>query len=576
MVCLTAYGIARRLSVAESGQAGDRARRGLAWVDSWVDWALPRGLMIALGVACVWLLAAWVPHYLTWPLSRDEDTFAVLAMSWDHGILPYRDIRAYNFPGETYLFWMLGKVFGWGRIVPFYAVDAGCVVVLGGVLVGWSRKTLGGILPGLVGYLAFLSFYLNQLFEITGERDWHTAFLMTVGIMILQAVPGPVRWPRYLSALTTAMALSIRPHAVLFLPAMLAALVEREDSPEMRWPARIRNALTWSLWLALFSAMAFAPLFLAGIADDFVRGLRVASYGGPYNKATRVDALREFIDQFRYVRLDVPLVVTFLLAASPKHRLSRMSRTWCLAWMGALVYRSIHPVLHLYLIHPVLLVASITWAFPVYCLLSTRRLAQPVLVLAMLMLTYEILPAYPYMCSLSDSFYALRFFALGKAPPRSPLGSMKPFPRSALKSTIPGPWDHYCALLDYIRRTTSPRTMVANVLNQYPYSTVNGPTGRLSPFLAESGVCWMAWVKIDVDPEFADALEHAEDSVAVWFPHETSGEPNMQFEKVHAVIRKYYEPAARFGKIEVWTRKADGRVRTSRWEAVTPGVKAMD
>ncbi len=86
----------------------------------------------------------------------------------------------------------------------------------------------------------------------------------------------------------------------------------------------------------------------------------------------------------------------------------------------------------------------------------------------------------------------------------------------------------------------------------------------------------MAWVNIDVDPEFADALERAEDSVAVWLPHETSGEPNMQFEKVHAVIRKYYEPAAQFGKIEVWTRKADGRVRTSRSEAVTPGVKAMD
>ncbi len=176
------------LGWTESGQAGDRARRGLAWVDSWVDWALPRGLVIALGGECLWLLAAWVPHYLTWPFSRDEDTFAVLAMSWDHGILPYRDIRAYNFPGETYLFWVLGKVFGWGRTVPFYAVDAGCVVLLGGVLVVWSRKRLGGILPGLIGYLAFLSFYLNQLFEITGERDWHTAFLVTVGIMILQAV----------------------------------------------------------------------------------------------------------------------------------------------------------------------------------------------------------------------------------------------------------------------------------------------------------------------------------------------------------------------------------------------------
>ena len=35
-----------------------------------------------------------------------------------------RDILAYNFPGQIYHFWALGKVFGWGRTVPLYAVKA--------------------------------------------------------------------------------------------------------------------------------------------------------------------------------------------------------------------------------------------------------------------------------------------------------------------------------------------------------------------------------------------------------------------------------------------------------------------
>jgi hypothetical protein len=555
VVVLIAYGVARWLASAgpEGGEAVDRARRGLAVVDLWVDSAFQRGLVIILGGECLMLLASWVPHYLSWPFSRDEDTFAVLAISWDHGILPYRDIRAFNFPGAIYQFWVLGKVFGWGRTVPFYAADAACVVLLGGVLVFWSRKRLGGTVPGLVGYLAFLQFYLNLGFGITGERDWHTVFLVTVGILILQAVPG--RWPRLLAALTTAMALAIRPHAVLFLPAMIAAVMEREDSSGAGWPGRIRNALTWCLWLALFSAMAFAPLVLTGIADDFVRGFLFASYGGPYHKATAFDGLSVFLDQFQNWRLDVPLAVTLLLAVLPKHGLSRITRTWCLAWLGALVYRSVHPVHHVYLIHAVFLVASITWAFPAYCLLSTRRVSRPVLVLAVLILAYEVLPDCPTKCSLEDSVYAIRSLALGKMPVEPPLGCMNPYFRVPHSKPGPTAWNNYCTLLDYLRRTTSPRTMVANILNRYPYEALNGPTGRLSPFLAESGICWMVTVNTDVDPQFADALERADDSVAVWLPHRIDGEPRMRYEKVHAVVRKYYEPAARFDQIEVWRRK---------------------
>ena len=53
---------------------------------SLANYDLYRALSIILGIVCGVLLAAWVPHYLTWPWSRDEDTFSVLAMSWDRGV----------------------------------------------------------------------------------------------------------------------------------------------------------------------------------------------------------------------------------------------------------------------------------------------------------------------------------------------------------------------------------------------------------------------------------------------------------------------------------------------------------
>ena len=320
-VFLMTYVITRRFKVSEpaAGRVAKLARRELALIDWLVDRAWDGGLAMVVGLVCIGFLIAWVPHYLTWPWSGDEDTYAVLALSWDRGILPYRDIRTFNVPGETYVMWGFGKVFGWGRTVPFYALDASCVVLLGVVLVAWSRRKLDGALPGLVGYLAFLGYYLNMSYENTGERDWHTAFLVCSGLLIAQAWPG--RWSRIASALTTAMAFSFRPHAVLFLPALAAAVLEPEPSSGPAPNGKARIVLEWFLWLGVFVAMVFAPVVAAGIADDLIREIRVAAYGGPYSTATPVGAIKRFLAQLRDWRTDVPLAATLLLATRPAGRL---------------------------------------------------------------------------------------------------------------------------------------------------------------------------------------------------------------------------------------------------------------
>ena len=403
LILLAAYGVGWRLARSGDGAtswAGD-TRIWLARVraidDAVADFAWDKGLAAILAVVCMGALATWVPHYLTWPWSRDADTFAVLAQSWDRGILPYRDIRAYNFPGETYLFWVLAKAFGRGRTLPFYAVDAGCVLILGAVAVGWSRRKLGGAVPGLIGYLSFLSFYLSLGFAMVGERDWHTAFLVCLGVMVAEAWPG--RWSRLGSALATALALSIRPHAILFLPALASATAEPAlaTGPGRRsWTLPI---LEWSLWLMVFLCAVVAPLIAAEIVNDLIRGLRIAGYGGPYSKATPALVLECLLDQFSNWRTDVPLALTFCMAIRAGGELRPMARTWSLAWLGALVYRPVHPVQHMYLIHPLMLVSSITWSFPVSYWLSLRWLSRPVRIVAVALLAYEIMPIPPWMCS---------------------------------------------------------------------------------------------------------------------------------------------------------------------------------
>jgi hypothetical protein len=552
-VALAAYALASVVAAAQTPAESTRprTRRMFATLKSLASVALDRGLIVAVGGGCLVLLAGWLPHYLAWPMSRDDDTFAVLAQSWDAGILPYRDIRAYNFPGQTYLFWVLGKTFGWGCTVAIRGVDAVGVVVAGAITISWSRSRLGGTLPGLIGYVAFLSQYLDLPVECTGERDGYMALLTCAGIAILEMWPG--RPARLLSSALAALALAVRPQALLFVPALVSAVFEDPQLTNLGFARRIRVVVIWCVSMALFAAVAFAPVVLAGLGGDFVRSLGIVAYGGPYSKNTRAEAITNLFAEFNTWRTIIALGVTVLLAIQPRHALHPIGRTWLLAVVAALVYRPIAPIQHFYFILPLFLVSAMALAIAVSWLLRAQRLPQPVQLLAVAMVVYECMPAPPLMFSLAESWRAVHALARGEMMATAPPGCVRHFCADA---GWPSPqWDDYRGLLADIRTRTRPRTLVANCFNQFPYLPINGPTGRLSPFRAESGVCWLSYVDIDLDGEFAQALEAATDSVVVWEPRQPAPDPRLQLKRVISVIYQYYEPAARFGRLEVWTRK---------------------
>jgi hypothetical protein len=546
LALLIAYGL---LSVAvrlDKGRISLAAQGGLACVDGLAGRALRGGLALAVGAVCLGLMALWVPQYLTWPWARDADTFATLALSWDRGILPYREIISYNFPGHIYLFWIIGKVFGWGRTIPLFAVDVTTVVLLGVVATAWSRRRLGGLLPGLFGFLAFLSQYLNLAFEKVAQRDWHTMLGVVLSLMVAQAWPS--RRGRLASALFAALGSSTRPHVILFLPALLLAVDEGVRRRGERWRTSVRAIAEWCGFYGLFLVVMFTPVLWAGVGGDFVRRLKLASYGGPYSRATPAIVFGTFWHQLLDWRTDVTLGTTVLLAVVPPAESRRVAQVWILAWLGALVYGPIHPVQHAYLCHAVLVMRSITLSLPVARLVAVRW-ARPLVVLALLLVLHKALPELPRYCDTTDTLTALPALARGKLPAFPPQGSWHAY--------VPDNWRVYQQVLDYLRHRTGPNTVVANVLNRYPYESLNGPTGRLSPFHAESGICWMMFVNINLDAAFAESLEKAEDSVVVWEPSlpRRHTNPRLKLDRVFEVIRLRYEPEARFDNIEVWRRK---------------------
>ncbi|MGP0066348.1 MAG: hypothetical protein ACLQGP_22515, partial [Isosphaeraceae bacterium] len=390
--------------------------------------------------------------------------------------------------------------------------------------------------------------------------DWHASLCIVLGLLMLQAWPG--RTSRLISALLAALALSIRPHVVLFLPALWAAIAEGTDrssqesldGPPTAGLGLVRSLAEWTLAFVVFSAMAFAPLLIAGIADDLARGLKVVSFGGPYNRANPATVAQVFVDQFREESNLIAIGLLALALISSRGKVRRRAWTWGLALAAALAYRLLHPFQHFYLIYPVALIGAVALAIPIQWIASDLRFASTLRAAALLALITESGAGIPRYCSFPATFRALQSMARGEAlPERCPPGALEWFDPLQARWY---PWTDYRSTLMYLRQTTGPATPVANVLRAPPFPAINGPIGRLSPFLAESGICWMWLVDIDLEPEFAIALERSTDAVVVWSPSEQLRFSRLRLDRLDAIIREHYRPDARFGRIEVWRRAA--------------------
>jgi hypothetical protein len=487
------------------------ARRRWDRLDRAADQTLGRFLAPAVGLAAALMFLTWAPHYLTWPWWPDVDIFALAAQWWDVGVRPYRDTYQFDFPGPIYLAWLLGKAAGWGRTVPYQAFDAACLVALGVAMALWSRALFGGALAGLIGYLGFVVYYLSLDYARAGQRDWFTALFVVLGLMAAQARPG--RSGRVASALAFALALAYRPYAVLFLPALLSAAEEGARRPGEPWRRAVLPMAEWVAAAAVFVALAFAPLAACGILDDFLRSLRHLRPGGLYYRNSAGSFVARLAASCLDLRYLTALAVCAGVALAGPARLRRSARTWTAALLGVALYLPLGPVYHGYLHHPILLTTAAAAAFGLGAVLGLTRLTPAARLLIAAVALAAAVPAVPRFCSVGRSAEAVAALARGVPPARSPLGSDGALPCKERVSETFYNWEDYCRLLDHLRKTTTPRTLVANVLRRSPFPPLNGPLGRLSPFPSPQGVTWMYWQGDGLEPEYVRGLAKARDAV---------------------------------------------------------------
>ncbi|MFO0950903.1 MAG: hypothetical protein U0835_07050 [Isosphaeraceae bacterium] len=333
-------------------------------------WLLNGPLTAAFGLVAVLQLVTWLPHYLTWPYWADHDVFAHAARAWTRGALPYRDTPLNNFPGTIYLFLILGKAFGWGRPPAFFAFDAGLLLLLGATLAVWSKRRFGSLLPAAVGWLTWTSTYLSLDMAHAAQRDWQGPAFAVLGLLLLQTRRSPGACVA--AGLLAAFAFSIRPQTILLMPAAWAMLIADGDGPPLR-QGRSRRIGLWAGGLAAGLAAVFAPLLVAGVFGDFIQGVRLAAYGGGYNRVTPVGFVRNWFLQAAVWRWWALALAAGMIARLGGSASARLATPWLVALAGVSLYKPVSPVAHSYLELPIELVAAVCTA-----LLAGLLLVAPV------------------------------------------------------------------------------------------------------------------------------------------------------------------------------------------------------
>lgn len=528
----------------EGASAGTRDACVDERLERLATWLAGPPLAFAIAFWLAFQVASWAPHYLTWPWWADHDVFATAARGWDAGRLPYRDLAGNNFPGTVYLFYGLGKLFGWGQTAPFWAADLALLVGFAVLTLAWSRRTLGGVLPGLVALVAVLGYYLDLDYSQAGQRDWQAPLLGLASVMAVGMARG---WGVAASAVLFGLALSIRPQVAVMGPAVFMALRPNGDGTTRDW---LRRAGAWSGLVGLVVAAWLLPLARAGILDDFLRGIRMAAYGGSYNQASPAAILREFAQQGLELRYGLVVVLLVVLGWGTKRQ--RWVVVSLIAIAGVWLYRPTSPVQHAYLAHPL----RLTWAWSL-AVLAAVVLEQPgqraTVRLALLGLLLAVAgPGWPRFCNPTASVRVVRNW-LGRSDsiPRPPGYAINRESASAGRYD----WDDYKDSVGFLKHELKPGTRVANALQYTP--ALVGPTGRLPALPAES-IAWLTIVDGTAEPRFVEAIEEAKDAVVVWDPSEAPSGPGSRLHALQTSIQRHYEPWVQFGVIEVWRRKGEG------------------
>ena len=521
------------------GDAPDRLSRIL------VRWVLTP--LVALW--CVFLVLTWLPSYLTWPWQNDSEHFAMLAQLWDSGKLPYRDMFSTQFPGEIYIHYLLGKAFGWGNTVAYYAFDAGLVIAFVILLVAWGRRRMGTYLPGLIGCSTFLLYYVSQNTLVAGEREWHAAFLTMCSLLLLGLGSG--RTQRILSAVAFGLALTVRPQVFLLLPALLLAIHGSTQARGESWKQTAMAFLGWGVVAGVVTALGFLPLVWAGILGDFLNCVK-ALVQPPYNTTGPLQVLVRMSPQKHPAVLLAVTSLIVLLWDGTAGADRRNAWVVLAALLGVLFYSAISPIRNAYHAIPQVAVAALGVTYFVTQILRFGG-QQSRLTVAALALTFLFFGASAKPLSFTalrpgketyGLLTALRVLRSGEMAPSTPLGYFSDYP-----------WTDHRALMEYLRHHTTSDTRVANLLVEHT-SAVTSEIPRLTQLPVDSNCLGMYHIPSLVARDTTALENSTSPCVVLWDPTSTMAR-SAEFAQLIANVRRLFEFEARFGSIEVWRRRPE-------------------
>lgn len=203
--------------------------------------------MLLAGQAAVTLWLAW--RSLGWPLVHDAPIMHYIAWRIADGAVPYRDLFDMNFPG-VYVFHLAVVAWLGTGDAAWRAVDLGVTALGAGAVAALAAPW--GRVAALGGASFFAAYHLASGAWNAGQRDFLLCPCLLAGAL------GVARWaegggirPVALAGVALGAGLTIKPHAVVFVAALLAFIVVR---------ARGTTAPALAPAIALLAGAALAPL----------------------------------------------------------------------------------------------------------------------------------------------------------------------------------------------------------------------------------------------------------------------------------------------------------------------------
>jgi len=196
---------------------------------------MTRKITIILLIILTILLVLMAGFSFRWRMIHDAPCNMYLAFLMDeHHQVPYLDFFDFQAPGTYYFFFVMGKLCGYSDSA-FRFVDLFLLALI--ILCTWKYLRNLGFLPAWYATVVFSIFYLSTGPVMSLQREFILLVPLSAALYLTsRSYEGGQFWKWLISGLCLGLAATIKPHAAIALPVIIAMYLIRrkyfQDSTE--------------------------------------------------------------------------------------------------------------------------------------------------------------------------------------------------------------------------------------------------------------------------------------------------------------------------------------------------------